>query len=81
MQLPFGLNEYRQLATAFMNAKLKHKITLSVDKITQDYDALFEAKKPGTAPGYLKTVRQNLSTGSCYKISRTFFFVTKPPTL
>jgi hypothetical protein len=27
-----------------MNAKLKHKITLSVDEITQDNDALFDAK-------------------------------------
>ena len=44
MQVPFGLNEYRQLATAFMNAKLNHKITLSVDEITQDDDALFDAQ-------------------------------------
>jgi hypothetical protein len=44
IQVPFGLNEYRQLATAFMNAKLKHKIALSVEEVIEDDDTLFDAQ-------------------------------------
>jgi hypothetical protein len=44
LQVSIGLNEYRQLATAFMNAKLNHKIALTLDEVIQDDVNLFDAQ-------------------------------------
>lgn len=61
LQVSIGLNEYRQLATAFMNAKLNHKIALTLDEVIQDDVNLFDAQA-GHSTKWRTRIMANRST-------------------
>jgi hypothetical protein len=44
MGVSIGVNQYRQVAIAFMTTKLKHQIKLSIEEVVEEDETLFDAQ-------------------------------------